>query len=182
MCWQLQLPKCQLGLQQNIPWWWEPSLLGNSQQPLTTVWPKGSSQFLHSLMERRHQSRSGFRECQPGQLTTGQTCFRKDPAVTTPALSHKATETQSSCPQRSGEALELSQSWLEVLLPSYRWIQLIDCHLWTQQTSRRHTSNFVRACYLGVNTASHVAVKELCFMLGQRVREHSSLLHPSPSG
>ena len=26
---QFQLLTCQLGLQQNIPWWWEPGLLGN---------------------------------------------------------------------------------------------------------------------------------------------------------
>jgi len=33
-----------------------------------------------------------------------------------------------------------------------------DRHLWTQQTSKRHTRNFARACYLRLNNLSHVAV------------------------
>jgi len=37
----------------------------------------------------------------------------KVPAVTTSALPHNATTIQGSCPQRSGEALELSQGRLE---------------------------------------------------------------------
>jgi len=44
----------------------------------------------------------------------------KFPAVTTSALPHKATKIQSSCPQRSGEALELSQGRFEALLSSHR--------------------------------------------------------------
>ena len=35
---------------------------------------------------------------------------------------------------------------------------LRDCHLRTQQTSKRHTKNFVRACYPSPNNASHAAV------------------------
>ena len=42
------------------------------------------------------------------------------PGVTTPALPHNATDTQGSRPQRSGEALELSQDSLEALWPSYK--------------------------------------------------------------
>jgi len=47
----------------------------------------------------------------------------KVPAVTTSALPHNDTKTQGSCPQQSGEALELSQGWLEAVLPSHRWIR-----------------------------------------------------------
>jgi len=50
-------------------------------------------------------------------------CSWKVPAVTTSALPHNATEVQSSCPQRPCEDLELSQGWLEALLPSHRWIR-----------------------------------------------------------
>ena len=57
-------------------------------------------------MERWHQPRPEFR---PEQPTAGQTCPRKVPAVTTSAFLHNATEAQGSCPQRSSEALELSQ-------------------------------------------------------------------------
>jgi len=41
----------------------------------------------------------------------------------TPALPHNATKIQGSCPQRSGEVLELSQGRLEVHLPSHSWIR-----------------------------------------------------------
>jgi len=47
-------------------------------------------------------------------------CSGKVPAVTTSAFPHNATKIQGSCPQRPGEALELSQDRLEALLPSYR--------------------------------------------------------------
>ena len=99
----------------NIPRRWEPGLLGNMQQPWTVVQPKWNSQFLLSPLERRHQPRPGLREPRPGQPTAGQTCPRKVPAVTTSALPHNATKIQGSCRQRSGEALELSQGWLEAL-------------------------------------------------------------------
>ena len=60
-------------------------------------------------MERRHQAGPGLREFRLGQLTAGQTCSRKVTAVTTSVYPHNATETQGSCPQRSDEAVELSQ-------------------------------------------------------------------------
>jgi len=121
--WRLQLPACQLGLQHNIPVRWEPGLLGDIQQPWTVVQPKGNSQFLLSPLERRHQPRPGLCEFRPGQPTAGHTCPRKVPAVTTSALPHNATKIQGSCPQRSAEALELSQGRLEALLPSHRSIR-----------------------------------------------------------
>ena len=120
--WWLQLPTRQLGLQQNIPWRWEPGLLGNIQQTWPVVQPKGNTQLLLSTMERRHQPRPGLRERRPGQPTAGQTCPKKVPTVTTSALPHNTTKIQGCCPQRSGEALELSQGRLEVLSPSHRWI------------------------------------------------------------
>jgi len=85
-------------------------------------------------------------------------CSRKVPAVTTSALPHNATEAQSSCPQRSGEALELLQGWLEALLPSHRWMR------WEISTSGHIKywegipGFFARAYYLRINNASHVAV------------------------
>jgi len=121
--WRHQLPAYQLGLQHNIPGRWEPGLLCNIQQPWTVVQPKGNSQFLLSPLERRHQPRPGLRESRPGQPTAVQTCPREIPAVTRSALPHNATKIQGSCPQRSGEALELSQGRLETLLPSHKWIR-----------------------------------------------------------
>ena len=118
--WWLQLPTCQLGLQQNISQQWEPGLLGNIQQHWTVVWTKGTSQFLLLLMERQHQPRSRLRKFWPGK--PDRRFSWKVPAVITSALPPNATKTQDSCPQRSSEALELSQGWLEVYLPSYRWI------------------------------------------------------------
>jgi len=56
------------------------------QQPWAVVQPKGNSQFLLSLLECRQQPRAGLREHRPEQLTDGQTCPRKIPAVTTSAL------------------------------------------------------------------------------------------------
>ena len=70
--------------------------------------PKETASFF-SPMKRRHQTRPGLREFRPGQPTAGQTCPRKVLAITTSALPYNATEAQGSCPQRSGEALELSQ-------------------------------------------------------------------------
>ena len=81
-------------------------------------------------MERRHRSKPGRREFRPGRPTVGQTCCRKFPAVTTPAFPHNATESQGSCPQRSGEVLEILQVWLEALLPFRTWIR------WEIATSR----------------------------------------------
>jgi len=71
-------------------------------------------------MERRQQPRPGLREFRPGQPTAGQTCSKMDLAVTTSAFPYNATEAQGSCPQRYGEALELSQGRLEALLLSHR--------------------------------------------------------------
>ena len=89
--------------------------MGIIQQPWTVVHAKGNSQFLFSPLECRHQYRPGLREVRPGQPTAGQTCSRNVPAVTTSVLPHNANKIQGSCPQRSGEALELSQDRLEVL-------------------------------------------------------------------
>jgi len=46
-------------------------------------------------------------------------------AVTTPTLSYNVTEIPNSCLEPSGKVLELSQRWLETLLPSHRWICLL---------------------------------------------------------
>jgi len=66
-------------------------------------------------MERRQKPRPGLRECLSGQPTAEQTCPRKVLEATTSAFSHNATKTQSSCPQQSGEALELLEGLLEVI-------------------------------------------------------------------
>jgi len=85
---------------------WTP---GQHSTTLDCCITQGNSQILVSPMERRHQPRPGLHEFRPGQPTAGQTCSRKVPEVTTSAFPHEATEAQGSCPQRSGEALELSQ-------------------------------------------------------------------------
>ena len=119
--WRLQLPAHQLGLQNpRTVRAWTP---GNIQQPWTVVQPKWNSEFLLSPLERQHQPRPGLREPRPGQPSARQTCPRNVLAVTTSALPHNVTKIQGSCPQRSGEALELSQGRLETLLPSHRWIR-----------------------------------------------------------
>ena len=69
-------------------------------------------QPLSSLAVGTSAPRPGLHEFWPGRPTAGQTCPRKVPVVTTSALLHNATKIQSSCPQRSGEALELSQGRL----------------------------------------------------------------------
>jgi len=135
---------------------------------------------LTSHLERTTEPRSG--QFRPGQPTTGQTCSWKVPAVTTSTLPHNATEAQGSCPQRSGEALELWQGWLEALLPSHRWIR------WEIATSGhiKHWEGipgFLREPTICVQTMYPTwPSQEPCVMLGQRVRDSLSLLHPSPSG
>jgi len=148
---------CQLGL------------LGN----LDVVQPKGSSQFPLSPLECRHQPTPGLREFWPGQPTARQTCPRKVPAVTTSALPHNATKIRGPYPQRSGEALELSQGRLEALLPSHRWIR------WEIATSghtrpfRGHTRIFARAYFLRLNNVSHVAVRRTTCHAGTKsVKSH----------
>jgi len=132
--------------------------------------------------ETQHQPRLGLREFQPGHPTAGQTCPRKVPAVTTPALPHNAMKTQGSCPQRSGEALGLSQSWLEALLPSYKWFR------WKTATSRhnKHREGIPRVlrkpAICGQTMYPTWLSQELCAVLGQRGRNPLSLLRPNPSG
>ena len=170
------------GLWQNISWRWELGLLGNIQQPWTAVWPKANSQFLLSPMERRHQPVPGFREFRPGQPTAGRMCSRKVPEVTTSAFPHNATEAQGSCPQRSSEVLELSQGWLEALLPSHRWIR------WEIATSGRikhwgGIPGFLREPTLCGQTMSPTwPSEELCAMLGQWVRDTLFLRAPVGTG
>jgi len=116
-------------------------------------------------MERRHHPGPGFREFRPGQPTAGQTCSWKVPAVTTSAFPHNRTKTQGSCPQWSGEALELSQGWLVALLPSRRWIR------WEIATSGhiKHWQGIPGFCeslgyYPRPNNVSHVAVgRTMCY-------------------
>ena len=50
-------------------------------------------------------------------------------------------------------------------------IQLRDCHLRTQQTLRRHTRNFVRACYFRPKKVSHMTVaKTMCHVRSKSAR------------
>jgi len=78
-----------------------PSIASTSSRVIAQ--PKGSSQLL-SPMERRHKSGPGLAIV--GLITTvSQTCSRKVLTVTTPTISHNATEAQGSYLQRSGEAL-----------------------------------------------------------------------------
>ena len=58
---------------------------------------------------------------------------------------------------------------------------LRDCHR-TQETSRRHTGHFARACYPQQTRYATWPLQGLCAMLGQRVRDPLPLLRLSPSG
>jgi len=144
--------------------------------------PKGNSQFLLSPLELRYQPRPGLREPRPGQPTAGQTCPRKVPAVTTSALPHNATKIQGSCPQRSSEALELSQDRLEALLPSHRSIRR---EIATSGHARywEGIPGFLREpIFCGKTMYPTWPPEELCAMLGQRVWDPLLLLYPIPSG
>jgi len=121
-------------------------------------------------MERRHQPGPGLREFWPGQPTAWQTCSAKVPAVTTSTFRHNATETQSSCPQRSGEALELSQGWLEAHLPPHRWIR------WEIATSGHNKieeacQEVCESLLFADNNVSHVSVaRTMCHVVTKSAR------------
>jgi len=125
-------------------------------------------------MKRRHQPKPGLREPRPGQPAARQTCPGKFPAVTTSALPHDATKIQGSCPQRSGEALELSQGWLEALLTSHRLIH------WTQQILRGHTRILARVYFPRPNNVSHVAAGRTMCHAGIKSARPSVVLSPEP--
>ena len=116
--WRLQLPACQLGLQhpRTVRAWTpgqHPTTLDccttQRKQPVSSlaVGTSATTQTWPSRVSARTADR-------------GQTRPRKVPEVTTSALPHNATKIPGSCPQRSGEALELSQGRLEALLLSHR--------------------------------------------------------------
>jgi len=128
-------------------------------------------------MERRHQPRPGLCEFQAGQPTAGHTCPRKVPAVTTLALPYNATEAPGSWPQQSGEAFELSQNWLEALLPSHRWV------CWEIATSGhiKHwegTPGFLRELTICSQIMYPTWLpEELCTMLSARPKKCKTLYH-----
>ena len=135
-------------------------------------------------MERRHQPKPGFCELWPRQPTARQTCPRKVPTVTTLTLPCNATEAQGSCPQRSGETLELwhrKADW-KCFWPCHRWIRweiAISGHI-------KYREVIPGFCEILVSAARqcipHGRRMEWCAMLGQRMRDPLLLLHPSPSG
>jgi len=149
----------------------KPGLLRKSQQPWDAVRPKGRSQFPLSPMELQHQPGPDLCECQSGQPTAWQAFFRKVAAVTTLNLSHNATKAQSSSMQRCGQALELSQVWLEALLPSHR---CICCEIATYGHNihwTRHMRNYARVSYLQLNNAFQVAVaRTTCYVATEGAR------------
>jgi len=119
----------------------------------------------------------------PWQPTVWQTCSKKFLAVTTLILFHNATKPHSSCLLRSGEEMELSQGWLEWLLTSHRWIR------W-EIASSGHIKYWEgipgflqepKPTIRGQTMCPTWPSKTLCAMLGQRVRDPLSLIHPSPS-
>jgi len=98
------------------------------------------------------------------------------------ALPHKAIKTRGSYPQRSGEALKLSQGWLKALLPSQKWIR------WEIATSGQikyweGIPGFLwEPAIRGQTMYPTWPSQQLCAMLGQGVWDPLSLLHASPSG
>ena len=178
---RLQLPECQLGLQHNIPGRWEPGLLGDIQQPWTVVQPQGNSQFLFSPLECWHQPRLGLHEFQPEQPTAGQTCPRKVPVVTMSALPHNGTKIQGSCPQQSGEALELSQGhWKCFCLLTGESVERLPPP--DTLDIERAYQNFCESLLSAAKQYPTWPSEELCAMLRQRVPDLLSLLYLSPSG
>jgi len=104
------------------------------------------------------------------------------PLVTTSALPHNATKNKCSCPQRSGERLELSQGRLEAIFPPHRWVRP---EIATSGHTRRWEDmpRFYReAAICGLTMYPTWPSEELCAMLGQRVRDPLLLLHQSTSG
>ena len=119
--WRLQLPARQPGLQhpRTVRAW----TLGQHPTTLDCCTTQRKQPVSSAPLERWYQPIPGLREPRPGQPTVWQTCPRKVLVVITSALPQNATKIQGSGPQRSSEALELSQGRLEALLPSHRWIR-----------------------------------------------------------
>ena len=115
--------------------------------------------------------------CTTADKQVVQACCRKVDTVTTSALHHNATKTLGSCPQRSSEALELLQGWLEVLLPSHKLI------CWDIASSGHikyweGIPGYLRELTICGQTMYPMwPSEELCAMLGQRVWDPLSLLH-----
>jgi len=114
-----QLQKCPLGLHHPLTVRaWSP------EQHITTLdccTTQRKQTVSSHAVEGRHQSRPGLHEFHPGQPTVDRRVSGKFlvaswgmgnvvivHTITTLALPHNATKIQGSCPQRSGEALELS--------------------------------------------------------------------------
>ena len=111
--------------------------------------------------------------------TAWQTCALKVPEVTTPKLSHSATDAHDSCLQRSSEVLEYSQVWLESFLSSYRLIRWEIVTSGQRKHRERHASKYARACYLRINTVSHAAVATNVSHVGTKVRDPLSSFFPA---
>ena len=90
-----------------------------------------------------------------------------------PLLSSWRSEAQSSCLQRSSKAFELSQGWLQVLLPSHRWIR------WETATSKAYQEYFAKTCYFRLSNASHVAVAITMCHAGTKSARSSFLRAPA---
>ena len=116
-------------------------------------------------MEQRHQSGPGLRNCRPWQPTAWQTCSRKFRCLNTDPLSlrHRGSRCQPTTSRWIAFAKVIG-----IALAFFSKNALWDCHLRTQQTSRRQpppdTTNIEKAhqelCdshYLRLSNRSHVA-------------------------
>ena len=119
-------------------------------------------------MDCRHQARPGLGEFRPGQLTAGQTCSRKAPAITTLALTHNVTKTQKFLPTAIRWSVGTFARLIGSAFAFTQMNQLRDCHLRIRQTSRRHTKNFASVCYTRPNNVSHVAVARTTCHVGTK--------------
>ena len=113
-------------------------------------------------MVRQHQPGPGLRACRLGQPTVGQTCSRKAlrsrhrPSLIMPP---KLKVPAYSDPVKLWSLARMIGSVFFFLQEN----PLRDCHLRTQQTLRRRTRNYVRACYLRPNSVSPLAVaRNIC--------------------
>jgi len=127
--------------------------------------PLREDPFLLSLMERRHLPGPGHCECRQWQLTAWQTSSMKVSAVTT-----------STPPNRSSKFLPTAIRWnvgifARMVGRVFAFLHenpLTDCHLRTQQTSRRHTRNYVRAYYMRLNNVSPLGVARIMCHVGTK--------------
>ena len=118
-------------------------------------------------MECRYQPGPGLREFRPGQTTAGQTCSRKDPAVTISII----TPPRHEVPAHSDPVKYWNfrkADWKRFCLPAGESVERLPLP-GTSNIERAH-QDFARAYHPQPNNVSTWPSEDLYAMLGQRVR------------